>query len=394
MNELRMYVERLFEGKVLTEANIELKEEIYGNLVARYEDLVASGVSEEDALEQTKASFTSVDDVLSGDEALDGASAQEAADVQPTVAMGAMASAAAGAASGETAAKVGPTPPEGVESASMATGAAEAGVVQASAAAPRKKWPIVLGVVAGIVVIAIVSQIAFGFISGSDRSYTGSTDEVITVHPQDGTGNGATNGNGSGGGAGNGSSNTGTPSDDSGVVIDSNGAIWCDGDPADDLLKEIVDSGASTVKPYVGITLADAAQVEDMLRALPLGTWAEDVDVTKGDDTLSFAYRGIPGVYDDESEDIALAYNVTSIFCAMPQVSNIWITVYDESDLDDDTDDEETYLFTRVDVERDYGVPLNGDMVNQTGWKQIKHDNLYTHDFAESMVDRAEGVWK
>ncbi len=389
MNELRMYVERLFEGKVLTEANIELKEEIYGNLVARYEDLVASGVSEEDALEQTKASFTSVDDVLSGDEALDGASAQEAADVQPTVAMGAVASAAAGAASGETAAKAGPTPPEGVESASVATGAAEAGTT-----APRKKWPIVLGAVAGLGVVAVASAVFFGIGTGPKTSYTGSTDEVITVHPQDGTGNGATNGNGSGSGAGNGSSNTGTPGDDSGVVIDSNGAIWCDGDPADDLLKEVVDSGASTVKPYVGITLADAAQVEDMLRVLPLGTWAEDVDVTKGDDTLSFAYHGIPGVYDDESEDIALAYNVTAIFCAMPQVSNIWITVYDESDLDDDADDEETYLFTRADVERDYGVPLNGDMVNQTGWKQIKHDNLYTHDFAEFMVDRAEGVWK
>ena len=53
MNELRMYVEHLFEGKVLTPENIELKEEIYGNLVARYEDLVAEGVSEEEALERT-----------------------------------------------------------------------------------------------------------------------------------------------------------------------------------------------------------------------------------------------------------------------------------------------------------------------------------------------------
>ena len=44
MNELRMYVEHLFEGKVLTPENIELKEEIYGNLVARYEDLIASGL--------------------------------------------------------------------------------------------------------------------------------------------------------------------------------------------------------------------------------------------------------------------------------------------------------------------------------------------------------------
>ncbi|MFR3450879.1 MAG: hypothetical protein ACLTSX_03775 [Collinsella sp.] len=41
-----MYVEHLFEGKVLTPENIELKEEIYGNLVARYEDLIASGLDE------------------------------------------------------------------------------------------------------------------------------------------------------------------------------------------------------------------------------------------------------------------------------------------------------------------------------------------------------------
>ena len=46
MNELRMYVEHLFEGRVLTAEMIELKEEIYGNLVARYEDYVAGGMGE------------------------------------------------------------------------------------------------------------------------------------------------------------------------------------------------------------------------------------------------------------------------------------------------------------------------------------------------------------
>lgn len=63
MNELRMYVEHLFEGKVLTPENIELKEEIYGNLVARYEDLIAEGVSEEEALERTKQSMSSLDEI-------------------------------------------------------------------------------------------------------------------------------------------------------------------------------------------------------------------------------------------------------------------------------------------------------------------------------------------
>ena len=67
MNELRMYVEHLFEGKVLTADMIELKEEIYGNLVARYEDYVAGGMDAAEALEKTKASITSLDDVLTGD---------------------------------------------------------------------------------------------------------------------------------------------------------------------------------------------------------------------------------------------------------------------------------------------------------------------------------------
>ena len=64
MSEIRMHVERLFLGKVLTEEVLELKEEIYGNLVARYEDYVAGGMDAAEALRATKASITSVDDEL------------------------------------------------------------------------------------------------------------------------------------------------------------------------------------------------------------------------------------------------------------------------------------------------------------------------------------------
>ena len=77
MNEIRMYVERLFQGKTLTDDVIELKEEIYGNLVARYEDYLAEGMSEEEALAKTKASMTSVDDVVAGEAAADAAKAEE-----------------------------------------------------------------------------------------------------------------------------------------------------------------------------------------------------------------------------------------------------------------------------------------------------------------------------
>lgn len=86
MNELRMYVEHLFEGKVLTPENIELKEEIYGNLVARYEDLIASGFDESEAIAQTKESMTSIDDVIienptdSSSDEFDGDDISDAAD--------------------------------------------------------------------------------------------------------------------------------------------------------------------------------------------------------------------------------------------------------------------------------------------------------------------------
>ena len=79
MNELRMYVEHLFEGRVLTQESIELKEEIYGNLVARYEDYVAGGMSEAEALETTKASFTSIEDVFKESGEAEGSNAGEAA---------------------------------------------------------------------------------------------------------------------------------------------------------------------------------------------------------------------------------------------------------------------------------------------------------------------------
>ncbi|WP_308616788.1 permease prefix domain 1-containing protein, partial [uncultured Enorma sp.] len=86
MNELRMYVEHLFEGRVLTAEMIELKEEIYGNLVARYEDYVAGGMGEAEALAQAKASITSIDDVLAGEgeDAFEGAASSASEDAEPT----------------------------------------------------------------------------------------------------------------------------------------------------------------------------------------------------------------------------------------------------------------------------------------------------------------------
>ena len=62
--DIRMYVEHLFEGRTLDAETIELKEEIYGNLVARFDDYVAQGMSEDEAYARTCEAVTSVDDVM------------------------------------------------------------------------------------------------------------------------------------------------------------------------------------------------------------------------------------------------------------------------------------------------------------------------------------------
>ena len=77
ISDIRMYVEHLFEGRTLDAETIELKEEIYGNLVARYEDYLAQGMSAEEAYARTCEAVTSVDDVIGAGEKNEPAAAAD-----------------------------------------------------------------------------------------------------------------------------------------------------------------------------------------------------------------------------------------------------------------------------------------------------------------------------
>ena len=111
---------------------------------------------------------------------------------------------------------------------------------------------------------------------------------------------------------------------------------------------------------YVDTKLADAATVETLLRTLPLGEFATDIDVTKGVEVLSLAYREVPEAYDDDSVDVALAYNVAVLFSTMPLVNEIQVTVTEQGE----PMDEGYYVFTRDDVQSAYGV-APGELVNE-----------------------------
>jgi hypothetical protein len=58
MNELREYVDCLFAHYKQTIKIKDLKEEIYGNLEARKNDLISTGVSEAEAIESAKKKGT------------------------------------------------------------------------------------------------------------------------------------------------------------------------------------------------------------------------------------------------------------------------------------------------------------------------------------------------
>ena len=379
MNELRMYVEHLFEGKVLTPENIELKEEIYGNLVARYEDLIASGLDESEAIAQTKESMTSIDDVIiekptdSSSDECDGDDISDVADESGD------------SHDPDQVDPVASTPHDGPTPITENVAVLHQ---QPEQSTPRKRtWPFVLAcVLIGLLVMGIGfagCSLMFG-IKAFDQYDGEQTEHVENVD--------ASRGEGSSGSGSTAAGNTNpTPTKkNSEIFIDENGQVWVDGELGDELAEEVVNAGYGVVAEYGDTDLADAAKVEALLRSLPMGEYASDVDVTKGVDVLSLAYRELPETLEGDSVDAALAYDVTAVFCAMPLVNEIQITLAES----DEPLDESYYVFKRDEVQSRYGVRLDDLLVNEAGWHQIKEDNLYRRKFIENMVDAAEKEWK
>lgn len=379
MNELRMYVEHLFEGKVLTPENIELKEEIYGNLVARYEDLIASGLDESEAIAQTKESMTSIDDVIienptdSSSDECDGDDISDVADESGD------------SHDPDQVDPVASTPHDGPTPITENVAVLHQ---QPEQSTPRKRtWPFVLAcVLIGLLVMGIGfagCSLMFG-IKAFDQYDGEQTEHVENVDASRGEGS-----SGSGSTAAGNASPTPTKKN-SEIFIDENGQVWVDGELGDELAEEVVNAGYGVVAEYGDTDLADAAKVEALLRSLPMGEYASDVDVTKGVDVLSLAYRELPETLEGDSVDAALAYDVTAVFCAMPLVNEIQITLAES----DEPLDESYYVFKRDEVQSRYGVRLDDLLVNEAGWHQIKEDNLYRRKFIENMVDAAEKEWK
>lgn len=328
MNELRMYVEHLFEGRMLTADMIELKEEIYGNLVARYEDYIAGGMDKAEALEKTKASLTSIDDVLN-----EGSAGTALTTQMP----------ATGGAG------VPPTPP------AASVGGADPAAAPAKPA--RKKWPIVVGAVAGVVVLGILATVALGMLNfgGPARQVqtTAQTEAQGTSSNTDNT-DIADNASGtddapSSNGAG---TNTGT-AQGGGFGYAYGQRHHHDHDDYDDRLE--YEQTLALLGQLDAVTseslrsMADGnTTFEQMFQALPLGSYAEAVGQEQGGSAVNVRYNNVPDAYDSDGLDCALVFNAVAIMAMRPDVQTVSIVVQEEYDGPNDVD---TYSFQRQTLE-------------------------------------------
>lgn len=376
MNELRMYVEHLFEGKVLTPENIELKEEIYGNLVARYEDLIAEGVSEEEALERTMQSMSSLDEI-DEDVVSDDSSA-----ISSLVARAEGAAQTDGVVQTEESVQ----PDETLAGCTKVMPVSDvdvSGEQTSPETQPEKTLDTGKVLKYGLIAFAVIVLLGIGgklMLGCVDEAVEHGEDQasVTQVDPSPAP-QGSSKPQGADANAA-----------DNAITADENGRVWMEGEPGDELLAAVVGATYSDATPYVDTKLEDAATVETLLHTLPLGDLATDIDVTKGSGVLSLAYREVPEAYDDDSVDVAFAYNVAVLFSTMPLVNEIQVTVAEQGE----PMDESYYVFTRDDVQSAYGVMLSREMVNESGWRQIKDGHLYARKFAERLVEKAEREWQ
>lgn len=367
MNELRMYVEQLFTGRVLTPATIELKEEVYGNLVARYEDYRSNGLSEAEAIARTKASLTNIDDLIDGEDpgvaprqpeaapALgdSAASVQSAKPVSP-------------AGEAEEPRNAEPAPAAGLDSAPATH---PESIANTKPAARRKVWPFVVG---AVVVILFAGLSAVGLLGGllfvdevSDRDTVSSQGPNSSV---DGTGAPVKNG-------------------DDAITVGPDGTVWLDGNPADELVKAVVSAGPEAIAGYSGTSPNDEAAVSALARALPMSAWLADArESVPTSNQLVLTYRGVPEGYDGDSVDAAMVYNASALLIAMPTQDSVRMRVSES----DDPNDYDVYTFTRGNLERQYGFGLSSDLLSSEGWKKLKEEGLYRGGFVERAVDVAE----
>ena len=338
-NDIRMYVEHLFEGRTLTPETIELKEEIYGNLTARYEDYRAQGMSEDEAYARTCEAVASVDDVLDGEKDASGGTGADETLVAPLP-----------ATAGPSDASTAPDEP-----------------VSGTARRDRRIWKIAAA--AAVVFVALVCAVAFGLSAGSGRASQGDPDanaQSVDVGAGDVTN---ADGTASSGGAG-GVAGGGTPS------------AAADGTPVistDDVTREVASHDAAALSGSVQTSWpVESTSVAQAVGGLPLAGFVSsagsDANTSLGNVvTVEYGWAKDERVAraDGDAVESALTYDAAALLCTFPSADAVQITVR-ETDSEDGELDVDVYSFRRADIERILSTTLTAERLTDGSWEGLR----------------------
>ncbi len=387
MNELRMYVEHLFEGRVLTAEMIELKEEIYGNLVARYEDYVAGGMGEAEALAQAKASITSIDDVLAGEgeDTPEGAASDVSEDAEPAVAQ-ASAVDAGGTACEEGAATDGVA--AAATPAAAVTQPVPATVSAADASEHKSPWLKILAVAAAIIAVVLVATVLWNVVlepTGDQLEDT--VEDVVDVTVAGGAGQ-TSNGNNQGTAGGNGA---GANTDTSDTPTFSDPEDQREYEATMAVLDEIDAHDPTTLQAYTGDSQPSSVFFEN----LPLGSYVSaDQTVRINADTFEVYYANVSEDIDGDAIDRAIVYNVAAAFSAYPNLQRLNVVVHEAYDEHHDAD---VYAFDRSQLERAFAnasddavTQFNSSLFESEASWDVVRQQIDRHDFCDHQMDVAE----
>lgn len=397
-SDIRMYVEHLFEGRTLTPETIELKEEIYGNLTARYEDYRAQGMSEDEAYARTCEAVTSVDDVLDGEKDADvglGAAGMASAD-KATRAAGA--ADAGGGADADEATRAGETLVAPLPAAARPDDVPTMPGEPVPGTTRRRRGWRIAAVAAVVVFAALVWVVALGMSAGGGRaSQDGqdaaaqsvgvgaddvtSTDAVTSTGGTDGVSSGA--GTAAPDGA---SSGAASPTASDGVSTIS----------TDDVAREVASHDASALSSSVQASWpVESARVAQVVGGLPLAGFAGST----GSDASASLGNVVAAEYgwtkderaarvDGDVVESALAYDAAALLCTFPGADAVQLTVR-ETDSEDGELDVDVYTFRRTDVERVLGTALAAERLTDGSWESLR-TQLSTERVYDQIIDRAE----
>ena len=332
MNELRMYVERLFKGRVMDDEMIELKEEIYGNLVARYEDLLSQGIEEREALARAQASIPSIDDVLGSEASVKNV---------------------------DSVAETAPMPKIG-----NGTSSDESEEEHKPSKASGKRIPWKLLVVAGLVLVALVGLGIWGAWKNEQAEDYREAIEATEASRRPGR-----HGHADEGGRGE---------------LSASSAARAGAGTGD----------ADELKTYVGLDVFDADSLANFVRVLPLCMDYADTAVASSDGKeLAVSLVDVPESMDEKTED-ALVYDTVALFTVLPDVESVMFSVREagEAPIDADT---YTFTRAMVETRcqafpADHAGGFEPSLLdNEDAWNAIR-ERCHDRRFVDELCDLAE----